>query len=152
MTYEMWRAVRLVVDTGIHYRGWTRQQAIDFFKDNAAKTEHDIINEIDRYIGNPGQALAYKIGQLKIQSLREKAEQALGDDFDIRAFHDELLGAGSVPLDILEQRMNAWLISLLHGDPESPPADIQRHADRILSYRSADIEQAHARTAQLAEQ
>ncbi len=111
LTYEMWRAVRLVVDTGIHYRGWTRQQAIDFFKDNAAKTEHDIVNEIDRYIGNPGQALAYKIGQLKIQSLREKAEQALGDDFDIRAFHDELLGAGSMPLDILEQRMNAWLAS-----------------------------------------
>ena len=111
LTYEMWRAVRLVVDTGIHYRGWTRQQAIDFFKDNAAKTEHDIVNEIDRYIGNPGQALAYKIGQLKIQSLRENAEQALGDDFDIRAFHDELLGAGSMPLDILEQRMNAWLAS-----------------------------------------
>jgi prolyl oligopeptidase len=111
LTYEMWRAVRLVVDTGIHYRGWTRQQAINFFKDNAAKTEHDIINEIDRYIGNPGQALAYKIGQLKMQSLRDNAEQALGDDFDIRAFHDELLGAGSVPLDILEQRMNAWLAS-----------------------------------------
>lgn len=111
LTYEMWRAIRLVVDTGIHYRGWTRQQAIDFFKDNAAKTEHDIVNEIDRYIGNPGQALAYKIGQLKIQSLRESAEQALGDDFDIRAFHDELLGAGSVPLDILERRMNAWLTS-----------------------------------------
>ncbi len=109
LTYEMWRAVTLVVDTGIHYRGWTRQQAIDFFKDNAAKTEHDIINEIDRYIGNPGQALAYKIGQLKMQSLRDNAEQALGDDFNIRAFHDELLGAGSVPLDILERRMNAWL-------------------------------------------
>jgi prolyl oligopeptidase len=112
LTYEMWRAVRLVVDTGIHYRGWTRQQAIDFFKDNAARTEHDIVNEIDRYIGNPGQALAYKIGQLKIQSLRDNAEQVLGDEFDIRAFHDELLGAGSVPLDILEQRMNAWLASL----------------------------------------
>ena len=78
LTYEMWRAVRLVVDTGIHYKGWTRQQAIDFFKANAAKTEHDIINEIDRYIGNPGQALAYKIGQLKILSLRETAEAALG--------------------------------------------------------------------------
>ncbi len=113
LTYEMWRAVRLVVDTGIHYMGWTRQQAIDFFKDNAAKTEHDIVNEIDRYIGNPGQALAYKIGQLKILSLRASAELRLGDKFDIRAFHDELLGAGALPLDILEQRMDAWIASQL---------------------------------------
>jgi len=109
LTYEMWRAVRLVVDTGMHYKGWTRQQAIDFFKDNAAKKELDIINEIDRYIGWPGQALAYKIGQLKIQSIRENAERVLGDDFDVRAFHDELLGGGALPLDILEQRMDAWL-------------------------------------------
>jgi len=109
LTYEMWRAVRLVVDTGMHYKGWTRQQAIDFFKDNAAKTELDIINEIDRYIGWPGQALAYKIGQLKILGLRRQAEQALGNDFDIRAFHDELLGAGAIPLQVLETRMNRWL-------------------------------------------
>ena len=109
LTYEMWRAVRLVVDTGIHYKGWTRQQAIDFFKDNAAKTELDIINEIDRYISMPGQALAYKIGQLKIKALRQNAEIALGDEFDIRAFHDELLGGGALPLDILQQRMDAWL-------------------------------------------
>jgi prolyl oligopeptidase len=109
LTYEMWRAVRLVVDTGMHYKGWSRQQAIDYFKDNAAKTEHDIINEIDRYIGNPGQALAYKIGQLKMLSLRKKAETELGEKFDIRAFHDELLGAGSLPLDVLERRMDAWL-------------------------------------------
>ncbi len=109
LTYEMWRAVRLVVDTGMHYKGWTRQQAIDFFKDNAAKTELDIINEIDRYLIMPGQALAYKIGQLKILGLRKQAEQALGDDFDIRAFHDELLGAGALPLEVLETRMNRWL-------------------------------------------
>ena len=109
LTYEMWRAIRLVVDTGIHYKGWTRQQAIDFFKDNAAKTELDIINEIDRYIGNPGQALAYKIGQLRMLTIRQRAETALGDDFDVRAFHDELLGAGALPLDLLEQRMDAWL-------------------------------------------
>jgi prolyl oligopeptidase len=111
LTYEMWRAVRLVVDTGMHYKGWSRQQAIDFFKDNAAKTELDIVNEIDRYIGWPGQALAYKIGQLKIKSIRQRAEIALGDEFDVRAFHDELLGAGALPLDILEQRMDAWLES-----------------------------------------
>jgi len=113
LTYEMWRAVRLVVDTGMHYKGWTRQQAIDFFKDNAAKTELDIVNEIDRYIGWPGQALAYKIGQLKIKQIRQRTETALGDDFDVRAFHDELLGAGALPLDILEQRMDAWLASQL---------------------------------------
>ena len=111
LTYDMWRAVRLVVDTGIHYKGWTRQQAIDFFKDNAAKTEHDIVNEIDRYISMPGQALAYKIGQLRILTLRERAERQLGDDFDIKAFHDELLGGGALPLDILEQRIDAWLAS-----------------------------------------
>jgi len=113
LTYEMWRAVRLVVDTGMHYKGWTRQQSIDFFKDNAAKTELDIVNEIDRYIGWPGQALAYKIGQLKIKQIRGRAETALGDDFDVRAFHDELLGAGALPLDLLEQRMDAWLESQL---------------------------------------
>lgn len=113
LTYDMWRAVRLVVDTGIHYKGWTRQQAIDFFKDNAAKTEHDIVNEIDRYIVMPGQALAYKVGQLKIKALRTHAESALGDDFDVRAFHDELLGAGALPLDILQQRMDAWLTDQL---------------------------------------
>ena len=110
LTYEMWRAVRLVVDTGIHYKGWTRQQAIDFFKDNAAKTELDIINEIDRYIGNPGQALAYKIGQLKMLSLRERAEKQLGAKFDIRAFHDAMLGSGALPLDILEQRIGVWIL------------------------------------------
>ena len=109
LTYDMWRAVRLVVDTGMHYKGWTRQQAIDFFKDNAAKSEHDIVNEIDRYIAWPGQALAYKIGQLKILQIRERAEIQLGEDFDIRAFHDELLGAGSLPLDLLELRMDKWM-------------------------------------------
>ena len=109
LTYEMWRAVRLVVDTGMHYKGWTRQQAIDFFKANAAKTELDIINEIDRYIGWPGQALAYKIGQLKMLELRREAEQTLGDSFDIRAFHDALLGGGALPLEVLETRMHRWL-------------------------------------------
>ncbi|MDZ4350585.1 MAG: DUF885 domain-containing protein [Xanthomonadaceae bacterium] len=108
-TYDMWRAVRLVVDTGLHAKGWTRQQAIDFFMANAPKSELDITNEIDRYIGNPGQALAYKIGQLKISELRSEAETTLGDRFDIRAFHDHLLGAGALPLDVLELRMRAWL-------------------------------------------
>jgi prolyl oligopeptidase len=117
LTYEMWRAVRLVVDTGMHYKGWTRQQAIDFFMDNAAKTELDIINEIDRYIGWPGQALAYKIGQLKILELRAKAEQTLRNDFDIRDFHDALLGGGALPLEVLETRMNRWLADQQRNRP-----------------------------------
>jgi prolyl oligopeptidase len=115
LTYEMWRAVRLVVDTGMHYKGWTRQQAIDFFMDNAAKTELDIVNEIDRYISWPGQALAYKIGQLKMLELRAKAKQALRDNFDIRAFHDALLGGGALPLEVLETRMNRWLADQLRA-------------------------------------
>jgi uncharacterized protein (DUF885 family) len=109
LTYEMWRAVRLVVDTGIHHKGWTRQQAIDFFKANAAKTENDIAVEVDRYISWPGQALAYKIGQLKIKELRERSKQALGDKFDVRRFHDEVLGKGALPLDVLEANIDRWI-------------------------------------------
>jgi uncharacterized protein (DUF885 family) len=109
LTYDMWRAVRLVVDTGLHAKQWTRQQAIDYFKDNAAKTEQDIVNEIDRYIGWPGQALAYKIGQLKILDLRAKAQRELGPKFDIRAFHDTVLESGAVPLDVLERNVEAWI-------------------------------------------
>ena len=118
LTYDMWRAVRLVVDTGMHYKGWTRQQSIDFFMDNAAKTETDIVNEIDRYISWPGQALAYKIGQLKMLELRRKSESALGDNFDIRAFHDEMLGGGALPLEILETRMTIWLTEQLRKKAE----------------------------------
>lgn len=109
LTYDMWRAVRLVVDTGLHAKGWSREQAIAFFKDNAPKTEADIVNEIDRYIAWPGQALAYKIGQIRIQQLRAEAHGRLGERFDIRAFHDELLSTGAVPLDVLERHMRAWI-------------------------------------------
>jgi len=113
LTYDMWRAVRLVVDTGIHHKRWTRQQAIDYFKANAAKTEADIVNEIDRYISWPGQALAYKIGQLKIRALRAEAEQRLGARFNVREFHDTVLASGAVPLDVLERTMRSWIESKL---------------------------------------
>jgi uncharacterized protein (DUF885 family) len=109
LTYEMWRAVRLVVDTGMHYMRWDRQKAIDFFLENTAKAELDIVNEVDRYIAWPGQALAYKIGQLKISAIRAKAEKELGAKFDIRVFHDELLRDGALPLDLLEAKMDAWI-------------------------------------------
>ena len=111
LTYEMWRAIRLVVDTGMHQMGWSRQQAIDYFMSNAGKQEHDIIVEIDRYIVWPGQALAYKIGELKIKELRAWAEQTLGDRFDIRAFHDAVLGQGAIPLHLLEANIHSWVAS-----------------------------------------
>jgi uncharacterized protein (DUF885 family) len=109
LTYEMWRAVRLVVDTGMHSMGWTRQQAIDFFRENTSKTDQDITVEVDRYIVWPGQALAYKIGQMKIRELRTRAEKDLGSRFDVRAFHDAVLEQGAVPLDLLEAHMQEWM-------------------------------------------
>jgi uncharacterized protein (DUF885 family) len=109
LTYEMWRAVRLVVDTGMHSLGWSRQQAINFFLANASKNEHDITVEVDRYIVWPGQALAYKIGELKIKELRSHASKELGEKFNIREFHDQVLDNGALPLDILEKRIKDWV-------------------------------------------
>ncbi len=109
LSYEMWRAVRLVVDTGMHSMGWTREQSIQFFKDNTGKTDQDITVEVDRYIVWPGQALAYKLGQLKIRELRTAAEKKLGGNFSVRTFHDAVLEQGSVPLDELEGHVRAWI-------------------------------------------
>jgi uncharacterized protein (DUF885 family) len=109
LTYEMWRAVRLVVDTGMHAKGWSREQAIAYFKENAAKTDQDIVNEVDRYIGMPAQALAYKIGQLKISQMRLRAQQTLGSGFELRDFNDAVLATGSVPLDTLERHIDGWI-------------------------------------------
>jgi uncharacterized protein (DUF885 family) len=109
LNYDMWRAVRLVVDTGMHSFKWTRDQAIYYFMQNTGKNRLDIENEVDRYIAWPGQALAYKMGQLKIQALRAEAEKALGDRFDIRAFHDQILGSGALPLSVLETETRAWI-------------------------------------------
>ena len=115
LTYQMWRACRLVVDTGIHHLGWTRQQAIDYLTRNTALSDREIANEVDRYISWPAQALSYEIGYLKILELRHKAEQALGDKFDLRAFHDTVLQLGSVPLPVLEQRIDRFIAQ---GGPE----------------------------------
>ena len=116
LTYEMWRAIRLVVDTGLHTMGWTRQQAIDYFLAHAGKTEHDVTVEVDRYLAWPGQALAYKIGELKIKQLRAHATEELGDKFDIRQFHDQILGSGSLPLDVLEQCIKTWVAERKRAD------------------------------------
>ena len=109
LTYEQWRAGRLVVDTGIHAMGWTREQAVEFLRSNTALSMHNINTEVDRYISWPGQAVSYKIGEMKIRELRKKAEEALGTDFDIRKFHEVILEQGTVTLPILEKRINAFI-------------------------------------------
>lgn len=109
LTYDMWRAIRLVVDTGMHYKGWSREEAVELFLQNTAKTPQDINNEVDRYIAWPGQALAYKIGQLKIMELRDKAKEELGEKFDLKDYHDFILSFGSIPMNILEEKVNEFI-------------------------------------------
>jgi len=115
LTYEMWRACRLVVDTGMHSKGWTRDQALEFLAANTALSTLEIRTETDRYISWPGQALAYKMGELKIRELRARAEKALGQKFDVRAFHDTVLGNGGVTLAVLEQQVDAWIARVQAG-------------------------------------
>ena len=109
LSYEMWRACRLVVDTGIHAKGWTKPRAIDFMTDNSALSAANIEAEVNRYISWPGQALAYKLGELKIRELRALATRELGPKFELAAFHDAVLGQGAVPLDVLEAQIKDWI-------------------------------------------
>jgi uncharacterized protein (DUF885 family) len=111
LTAEAWRAARLVVDTGMHAKGWTREQAIDYMRENTAIGETDIVAEVERYIAIPGQALAYKIGQLKIRELRTRAEQKLGPKFNVREFHTQILKDGSMPLAVLDAKIDRWIAS-----------------------------------------
>ena len=134
LTYEMWRACRLVVDTGIHAFGWTRDQARAYLRDHTALSEHEIETETDRYIAWPGQALAYKIGELAILELRARAERALGPRFDLRRFHDAVLAGGSLPLDVLEDQIRRYIASeLAAGPPISPAATAIRHSPRSVA-------------------
>ncbi|MFC4314464.1 DUF885 domain-containing protein [Steroidobacter flavus] len=128
LTYEMWRAARLVVDTGIHHYGWTRDQALQYMKDNVALSTHEITTEVDRYIAWPGQAVAYKLGELQIRRHRREAEQALGPKFDQRKFHDAILALGAVPLPVLEQRM-AQFIADGGENPPTPSRDPADHSN-----------------------
>src|SRR5690606_33385665 len=109
LTFEMWRAARLVVDTGLHAYGWSRQQAIDYLTSHTALAAHDIANEVDRYISWPGQALSYYIGYKTIRALRDEAERELGERFDQRSFHSAILGLGAVPLPVLEEEIRAYI-------------------------------------------
>jgi uncharacterized protein (DUF885 family) len=114
---ELWRAIRLVVDTGLHAKGWTEQQAVDYFTDNSPIAAGQIRAEVRRYIVMPGQATGYKIGMLKILELRSRAQAALGARFDIRAFHDVVLGGGALPLSLLEKRVDAWIADAVSRPP-----------------------------------
>ena len=116
LSSELLRAVRLVLDTGVHYKHWTRQQMIDFFHERTSEDEPEVQNETDRYIVVPAQALGYKLGQLDIQRLRRQAQAELGNHYDVHAFHDEILGGGALPLDVLDKRIAAWIAAQKNTD------------------------------------
>jgi uncharacterized protein (DUF885 family) len=117
---ELWRSVRLVLDTGIHAKKWSRQQSINYFRKNTPLSEGDIVTEVERFFVNPGQALGYKIGMLKILELRDRAREELGDDFDIREFHDSVIGAGSLPLIILERQVDQYISAFKSKSVQRP--------------------------------
>jgi uncharacterized protein (DUF885 family) len=119
---ELLRAVRLVLDTGVHYRHWTRQQMIDYFHEHTSEAEKDVQVETDRYIVLPAQALGYKLGQLEISRLREQAQTQLGSRYDVRAFHDEILNGGALPLDVMEERVNGWISAQKSGETKTGAA------------------------------
>jgi uncharacterized protein (DUF885 family) len=119
LSTELQRSIRLVLDTGVHYKHWTRQQMLDFFHAHSSEDEANIVSEVDRYVSIPAQALSYKVGELKILALRERAKAALGDHFDIKAFHDQIIGDGALPLDVLEARIDAWIDQARGGAPSS---------------------------------
>jgi uncharacterized protein (DUF885 family) len=126
LTFEMWRAIRLVVDTGIHHKRWTRQQAIDYFLENGSQTRLDVETEVDRYITWPGQALGYKIGEIRIKALRARAERELGARFDLKEFHDVLLRQGALPLDLLETIVGEWIVTAARQPPATSRASSAR--------------------------
>jgi uncharacterized protein (DUF885 family) len=119
LTYEMWRATRLVVDTGMHWKGWSREEAVRYMADNSALSILNIRTEVDRYLATPGQATAYKMGELKIQELRARAENALGAEFSLRDFHDIIIADGSMPLSLIERRVDAYIASRLRVGDDS---------------------------------
>ena len=122
LTYEMWRACRLVIDTGVHHDGWSRDQALAYLRDHTALSEHEVTTEVDRYISWPAQALSYKLGEIAIVKLRAEAEQALGERFDIKAFHDMVLRQGSVTLPVLEQQVRAFIAQSKARPADQKPA------------------------------
>ena len=122
LTYEMWRACRLVIDTGVHHDGWSRDQALAYLRDHTALREHEVTTEVDRYISWPAQALSYKLGEIAIVKLRAEAEQALGERFDIKAFHDMVLRQGSVTLPVLEQQVRAFIAQSKARPADQKPA------------------------------
>ena len=134
---EMWRAVRLVVDTGVHSQHWTRAQMVDYFHAHTGLDDLTVQTEVDRYIAWPGQALAYMTGQMEILKLREDAQQALGARFDLRAFHDEILNAGALPLDLLQERVEAWIATQQHLDAHAAAAPQLQPAATAPASRAA---------------